>query len=415
MLFKNGLFILIFSLFICNSLLKQEEQEGKLLFVLEHFRHGARGSYKSFDYTEWKDILNEKWKGAGELSNLGMRQHYLLGVSIRNKYKDFISDVFNPNEVFIISSDVNRTLISAKSHLLGIYNKTNISTRGSIKNKNYSSIINDRISGEEEQLINRIFPIHIYDNKDLKYQLYRSEVCPGFEAFIKKISDSEEMKKMIIDVFEETNKNFGENLKKYIDQKIIDNKDYNSYFSRLKAICDTFIADYFDGRTLEDLDKTGINMEAFNHHCLNISLINVYFSYYGKPLEKSAQFGISPMFRDIFEFMEKRIKLDKENNSNKITPSAPKYVIVSGHDVSLAAFDLYLENKFNITYTRADYANNQIFELWKKEDKYYIRYLINLELGGEFEYDYFKKKVSEDLYSDDDIRAICNNTKKIAL
>ena len=156
-------------------------------------------------------------------------------------------------------------------------------------------------------------------------------------------------------------------------------------------------------------------MEAFNHHCLNISLINVYFSYYGKPLEKSAQFGISPMFRDIFEFMEKRIKLDKENNSNKITPSAPKYVIVSGHDVSLAAFDLYLENKFNITYTRADYANNQIFELWKKEDKYYIRYLINLELGGEFEYDYFKKKVSEDLYSDDDIRAICNNTKKIAL
>ena len=176
-----------------------------------------------------------------------------------------------------------------------------------------------------------------------------------------------------------------------------------------------FIADYFDGRTLEDLDKTGINMEAFNHHCLNISLINVYFSYYGKPLEKSAQFGISPMFRDIFEFMEKRIKLDKENNSNKITPSAPKYVIVSGHDVSLAAFDLYLENKFNIKYTRADYANNQIFELWKKEDKYYINYLINLELGGEFEYDYFKKKVSEDLYSDEDIRAICNNTKKIAL
>ena len=169
MFFKNIFFFLIFFCFFGKSLLKEEEPEEKLLFVLEHFRHGARGSYKLFDYNGWKDFLNEKWKGAGELTQLGMRQHYLLGVSIRNKYKDFISNDFNPNEIYIISTDVNRTLISAYSHLLGMYYKSSsINKTGFIKNQNYSNIINERIF-EEEQIKN-IFPIHIYGPKDLKFQ-----------------------------------------------------------------------------------------------------------------------------------------------------------------------------------------------------------------------------------------------------
>ena len=410
MFFKNIFLFLLFFCFFGKSLLKEEEPEEKLLFVLEHFRHGARGSYKSFDYNKWKDFLNEKWKGAGELTQLGMRQHYLLGVSIRNKYKDFISNDFNPNEIFIISTDVNRTLISAYSHLLGLYyNSSSISKIGFIKNQNYSNIINERIF-EEEQIKN-IFPIHIYGPKDLKFQLYRTEVCPGFETFIKKIRESEGMKQIYKNAFEETNSNFGKYLENYINKKIIEEKDYSSYFQAINVICDTFIADYFDGRVLEDLTKTGINKDEFYNHCLNISLIIAYYNYYGNPIEKSVQFCVSPTFRDIFEFMDKRKKLSEENNSDNIISSSPKFVILSGHDVSLAAFDLYFENKFNIPFKRADYANNQIFELWKKGEKYYLRYLINLEVVGEFEYNDFKDKVTKDLYSDDEIRKICSNSK----
>jgi hypothetical protein len=215
------------------------------------------------------------------------------------------------------------------------------------------------------------------------------------------------MKQILKDVFEKTNNNFGRYLEKYIDQKIIDNKDYNGYFKVIKTICDTFIADYFDNRKIDDISKTGINLEEFNDHCLNVSLITAYYSYYGNPVEKSVEFGISPTFRDIFDYMDKRIELDKKNIPDKIIPSSPKFVIISGHDVSLAAFDLFFENKFNIKFERADYANNQIFELWKKDGKYYFRYLINLETKGEFEYYDFKEKVLKDLYTDEEIKKIC--------
>ena len=116
----NTSFIFIFFIILNKSLLKEESDE-KLLFVWEHFRHGARGSYKSFDYINWKDILNEKWKGAGELTPIGMRMHYLLGVATRKKYNHFLSPVYNPNEIFVISTNVNRTLISAYSNLQGLF------------------------------------------------------------------------------------------------------------------------------------------------------------------------------------------------------------------------------------------------------------------------------------------------------
>ena len=152
-------------------------------------------------------------------------------------------------------------------------------------------------------------------------------------------------------------------------------------------------------------------MDEFNEHCLNINLITVYYNYYGNPVEKSVEFGISPTFRDIFAFMDKRINLDKENNPDKIISSSPKYVIISSHDVSLAAFDLFFKNRFNIDYKRADYANNQIFELWKKNGKYYFKYLINLETVGEFEFYDFKSKVLDLLYTDEEIKQICYDNK----
>ena len=93
-----------------------------------------------------------------------------------------------------------------------------------------------------------------------------------------------------------------ENLSQFIDQNIIDKRDYKSYFKVLKNLCDTFIADYFDGRDIKDLSKTGINLEEFYDHCLNVSLITVYYSYYGVPLERSVEFDISHTFRELFKY-----------------------------------------------------------------------------------------------------------------
>ena len=63
------------------------QNNSKVLFVFEHCRHGARGMKDLFND---KDILNEKWIGKEELSSVGLRQHYLLGVLMRKKYKELL-------------------------------------------------------------------------------------------------------------------------------------------------------------------------------------------------------------------------------------------------------------------------------------------------------------------------------------
>ena len=170
MFFKNKTFWLILFC-IQNILLFKEESDDKLLFVLEHFRHGARGPYKSFDYDNWEDLFDVKWNGSGELTSLGMRMHYLLGVAFRNKYKNFISNEYNPNEIFVISTDLNRTIMSAYSNLLGtFYNSTKTKKMEIddkfILNKNYS----EKIKNISYEFKNDVFPVHFFKEKDLSYK-----------------------------------------------------------------------------------------------------------------------------------------------------------------------------------------------------------------------------------------------------
>ena len=408
----NKSFIFIFFIILNKSLLKEESDE-KLLFVWEHFRHGARGSYKSFDYINWKDILNEKWKGAGELTPIGMRMHYLLGVATRKKYNHFLSPVYNPNEIFVISTNVNRTLISAYSNLQGLYYKSKQSNVlrnkiNDIPNNNYSRQIKN--SDINIDLGINAFPVHIYDEKDLKFQLYRTEVCPGISSYVEKIRKSESIQKIYDDIFRISNESFGKYINKFMNKTTNENDNsFNYNFNDIKTICDSFIADYVDGREINDIKRSGINIEKFYDHCLNISLIMSYYNYYGKPNEKTVEIGISPTFLDIFDYMDKRIILDKKGISDEIISSFPKFVIVSSHDVSLAAIDLFLESKFGIKFKRADYASSQCFELWKntKSGKYFVKYLINLETAGIFDFYDFKNKVLNELYSPEDIKKIC--------
>lgn len=407
----NKSFIFIFLIILNKSILKEETEE-KLLFVWEHFRHGARGSYKLLDYKNWKDILDEKWNGEGELTPIGMRMLYLLGVATRKKYKNFLSTKYNPNEIFVISTNVNRTLMSAHSNLQGLYYKSkqenifkNKINDNCILNNNYSRLMKNTDINFEMN----VFPVNIYDEKDLKFLLHKTEVCPGISPYLKKLRKTESIQKIYNDIYRTTNEKFGKYISKFMNKNYIGN--YN--FDRIKGICDSFIADYFDGREITNIKNSGINLDLFYEHCLNISLIASYYNYYGKPNEKTVEIGISPTFREIFEYMDKRISLDEKGIPDEIISSSPKFVIVSSHDVSLAAFDLFLEEKFGIKYSRADYASSQIFELWKnlKTGNYIVKYLINLEIAGIFDFYNFKNKVLKELYTQEQIKNICFTDK----
>ncbi len=398
----------------------------KLLFVWEHFRHGARGPYTKVSPVTWKDFIGVKWKGQGELTPIGMRMHYLLGTAMKKHYSSFLStDKYNPNEILIISTDVNRTILSAYANLQGMYNKTTSDkltntqiSRASIPNKNKTEEMNKKIYELKNNILQggiNLLPVHVYSvNYGLQFKLNSDSVCPG----VKKYKEESKKQKKIIEIFAEladiTNKTFGEEIFKFMNKSGIENPKYLWDPMTLFYICDTFISNYVENKTMPHIRKTGIDLEKFYHHSLNVSFIKTYYYDYGSPLTKTTYITMSPVFRNIFNYMDRRIDLDKKKQSDLVINDSPRFVIISGHDSTLAANDLFLKEEFGVSFDRPEYCSSEVYELWKNltTGKYFVKYLVNQEVKTILEYQGFKNKVNEIIYGADEIEEICYGEKK---
>ena len=410
----------LFSQSISKNLQHQyKNEEDKLLFVWEHFRHGARGPYIAVDPVTNLDFIGEKWDGVGELTPLGMRMLYLLGISNKKKYSNFLSKTYNPNELYIISTNVNRTIISVNSFLKGFYdNNTSVNLtrkqidRSTILNYNYSEKINSKVSELGNNAIARgenMIPVHIFDKSKLEFGLYDLSNCPGIEIYKKKNQNSEKVINIYEELIRNTNDTFGEYIFDFMnisdEPRYLWNKNKtNNYY-----LADTFFSNYFDGREMEKIKETGIDMDAFYQNSLNVTYIDTYYSEFGIPSTETVYITSSPMLRNLLNYIDLRINLEKQNKSDEIIPNAPKFVILSGHDTSIAPIDIFMQSEFGVEFDKATYASSQIFELWKNgtTGKYSIHYLFNQEEKAVFDFETFKEKVLNRIYSPEQIRKIC--------
>ncbi|GMT15218.1 hypothetical protein PFISCL1PPCAC_6515, partial [Pristionchus fissidentatus] len=65
--------------------------------------------------------------GWGELSPIGMAQHYDLGKKLFSRYANesqFLSETYKAKEVYVHCTDKNRTVVSAMSNLAGMYSRS---------------------------------------------------------------------------------------------------------------------------------------------------------------------------------------------------------------------------------------------------------------------------------------------------
>lgn len=101
------------------GLFQAEKSEPKLIFVQEVFRHGARNPFNSTGIGDEYVQLEHR---EGELTKQGKSMHFVLGQLMKKTYWDqlFGQDPFEPNNFYIRSTDVNRTIESAMSHLAGL-------------------------------------------------------------------------------------------------------------------------------------------------------------------------------------------------------------------------------------------------------------------------------------------------------
>jgi hypothetical protein len=78
----NYFFLKIFLLEIIIKISYQDT----LLWAFEIFRHGARSPYRRFQENNSKDLFGMTWPGIQELTDVGKRQHFLIGYRNHQRY-----------------------------------------------------------------------------------------------------------------------------------------------------------------------------------------------------------------------------------------------------------------------------------------------------------------------------------------
>jgi hypothetical protein len=175
--------------------------------IVEMWRHGARAAAK--------DTFNQEYvrkEGPGNLIGNGMRMHYVLGQSIRKKYYDdlFSGDVL-PTDYEVTTSQVQRTMLSAYSHMMGIYplGQGLITTNDDDTTKMppfagaeapSSSMGNNALEGGYRAIPVNVIP----EATDNIFMRGLSTLCPGADTFIndyfKKIDASEDRINLVKEV-----------------------------------------------------------------------------------------------------------------------------------------------------------------------------------------------------------------------
>lgn len=93
----------------------------KLLPSFQLFRHGDRTPVMTYPNDPYQEDAWQKYGGFGQLTQTGMSQHYEFGKFLRKHYASFLHEYYMRQYVKTVSTDFDRTLMSAYSLLTGLY------------------------------------------------------------------------------------------------------------------------------------------------------------------------------------------------------------------------------------------------------------------------------------------------------
>jgi hypothetical protein len=305
-----------------------------------------------------------------ELTTVGMHEHFYLGSALLQKYPELLSKPYDPTKIWVQSTDVNRTIMSAISHLQGIFqgrgpNLTDF--QQNIANPPYNNTegIIANLSSNGSALPYSVFmpPIHIVPNN---YQLafmepYDGEACPLVGPNQAAVANPiyETFLQYVQPTIDSLSQLYGQNLS--VDDA--------------QLVGDTILCDLFMNYTFPNITKWS---QLYNDTIF--IAFGTYFSYHEGTLAGTQMLAV-PIFTQVLEFMENVVSGN----------STLEFILMSGHDSTLipmiAALGLatpecfvnnYINNITNDTMCQyPGFASSIIFELWNENASWYVNILYN--------------------------------------
>ena len=417
------------SLIIFLQIFHNSHLSDNLVFLYTHYRHGARGPTKLNNH--YLDNVGEKWTELGELTGIGERMHYLLGLRNRQKYieqKKFLSDKFDPHQMLIYSTDANRTLVSCASQLQGWYPQR--ADKGEIltdeqEEKAYPPILevnrDDYIETAKKELEKSalpykmiLTPIRMISKSEKLMNLHDIGTCIEKMNTLKQNNAKDNQ--VFKDYIKAFNDKYGKKLNKYYKEKT----DVFSY-KKLKNICSDFICDYTENRTLTEFKtKTGIDLDKFKDDCLENYEMYYKYVYHGDEDKAFAHVESSKLMREVLYYMKRRIDAnmtEKDEDANYADYSIPRMLMISGHDTSVSSDFMLLLKALGLNITEIfkfpKFASQLALEVTTELQKctsysdYNITGYFDNDVIFNITVDEFIKKVEDEIWSNEKVDEYC--------
>ena len=389
---------------ILNSKYSHQSTDN-LYFVFEHFRHGARSPCEG-TFINKTDELGGKWENYGALTNIGIKQQFLLGKKNRKYYNNFISKEYNPNEIKVYSTNYNRTIMSAQAQLLGFYNNF------SLNNKQKFDDIIEKVQKEDEFILNTIIPqINLFekDNSGSEKILFseKFECKLPKQMFAKNMEKYNELK--IFNKIDEIREKFN---KKYIQifGEEFNKPNYTELYKGMYKFCDIYASIYFDeGKNRKILENLEKKYDYFNSSEILDICYDIFYEKFlvieAEEYAKDASIILnSRTLQRLLNLMKTKIE---KNNPNYMSPDSPKFLLYSAHDDTLTQMQIFLNKHFNIAKEWVPFASNQIFELRKYGNIFYVEVYYNDRLKMNITFNEFEEVINKNILSEDEINRKC--------
>ena len=437
--------ILIISLSsIKSSSNDNNESTESIRFVFELCRHGARtpyGGLKISNFT-FTDYFSEEWNGIKELTQLGIKQHFYLGLRNRIKYIDsenpLLNEIYDPQEILVYSTNSNRTILSANAQLQGLYlmNNTNIKplSEKQINNslppdfdEKYYNNKNKELGTNSLPFNMTIVPIHLLYSEDHIIQIQDEKNCKNLTKKYNKRKNRKDLKNFLNNLDEKYSELIfpliEDNIKSIVNDR---QKLFSSDYTLTYNLLDQIVCQYSNGKLNTKLIESFKN----NYNTNNLIPKDLYedaieffkFDFLSNATgidEEIGLYSLSPIMDMVINYMNKKVEKDKENDFDYIGYDVPKFLFISAHDSTvggLEAFFKAIDHDFELNY--AYFASNIFIELFNnntyninnkiyKADDYFVRILFDDKKIKEYKYKDFYNLIKSKIKDKYEIADYC--------